>query len=272
MNHKKKKPYKKWSLILLPILVIAAGAVWLYMNDWNVGNITKTTTESGVQQTETAPTEEPKQDKAEELEEQPADEKATEEKPAAEDAKDARIYDEKVKLPKEPTIVDGVLVANKQHPLPSDYEPGESKEARAAFESMRADALKQDIDLIAFSTFRGFDRQKELYDGYVAKDGQAEADRYSARPGYSEHQTGLAFDIGESAMEEHWASASFGDTTGGKWLAKNAHNYGFILRYPKGKENITGYMHESWHYRYVGKKVAADVYAKSITLEEYLGI
>ncbi|MCP2036028.1 D-alanyl-D-alanine carboxypeptidase [Planomicrobium sp. HSC-17F08] len=205
-------------------------------------------------------------------EEKAAEEKAAEQKAASGKKLDATQYAEDTALPSKPTIISGVLLANKQHPLPATYAPGEVKEARSAFESMRADALKAGIDLTAFSTYRGFDRQKELYAGYVAKDGQQAADRYSARPGYSEHQTGLAFDIGESGQEQHWASSSFGDTKGGKWLKDNAHNYGFILRYPKGAENITGYMHESWHYRYVGKKVATDIHSKGITLEEYLGV
>lgn len=201
-----------------------------------------------------------------------AEEKAAEQKPDSGNKLDATQYPEDLALPSKPTIISGVLLANKQHPLPATYAPGEVKEARSAFESMRANALKAGIDLTAFSTYRDFGRQKELYAGYVAKDGQQAADRYSARPGYSEHQTGLAFDIGESGQEQHWASSSFGDTKGGEWLKDNAHNYGFILRYPKGAEKITGYMHESWHYRYVGKKVAADIQSKGITLEEYLGV
>lgn len=199
-------------------------------------------------------------------------EKAAEQTPSSGNKSDATQYPENLELPTKPTIISGVLLANKQHPLPATYAPGEVKEARSAFEAMRAEALKAGIDLTAFSTYRDYARQKELYAGYVAKDGQEAADRYSARPGFSEHQTGLAFDIGESGQEQHWASSSFGATKGGKWLMENAHNYGFILRYPKGAEHITGYMHESWHYRYVGKKVATNIHSKGITLEEYLGV
>ena len=175
-------------------------------------------------------------------------------------------------LPKEPKFVHGVLLANKQYPLPADYAPGESEEAREAFNELAASAATSGINLQAFSTYRSFDYQVTLYNRYVERDGQEAADRYSARPGYSEHQTGLAFDIGEANHEKNWASNSFGDTEDAKWLAPNAHQFRFIIRYPEGKEDVTGYMHESWHYRYVGKDVAEKVFKRNITLEEYLGI
>ncbi|AYC30840.1 D-alanyl-D-alanine carboxypeptidase family protein [Paenisporosarcina cavernae] len=179
-------------------------------------------------------------------------------------------YSDTVTYPAKPTYVNGILVANKKYPLPKTYAPGESKIAREAFEEMAAAARLQSLELVAFSTYRSYDRQETLYTQYVAKDGQAAADRYSARPGFSEHQTGLAFDIGEKNMEKHWASSSFGETAAGKWVAANAHNYGFIMRYPSGKEQITGYMHESWHFRYVGKDIATAIYTNKQTLEEYL--
>lgn len=175
-------------------------------------------------------------------------------------------------LPEEPTYVNQVLLANKKNPLPSTFAPGEDPVAREAFEKMAAEAKLSGFNLTAFSTYRSFEYQKTLYDRYVERDGKEAADTYSARPGYSEHQTGLAFDIGEVNFEKHWASSSFGETEAGKWLAANAHRFGFILRYPEGKEDVTGYMHESWHYRYVGVEIATDVYNRDITLEEYLGI
>lgn len=181
-------------------------------------------------------------------------------------------YIEGQQLPKNPKFVNGVVLANKQYPLPADYAPGESEEARAEFEKLAAASKTAGINLQAFSTYRPYDYQVTLYERYVARDGQKEADRYSARPGYSEHQTGLAFDIGEVNHEKHWASNSFSDTEAAKWLAANAHRYGFILRYPEGKEEITGYMHEAWHYRYVGKDMAEEIFKRNITLEEYLGV
>lgn len=174
--------------------------------------------------------------------------------------------------PTSPTIIEGIVVANKHYPLPADYNKGEDPIAREAFNQMAAAARLEGFELVAFSTFRSFERQETLYNQYVAKDGQAAADKYSARPGYSEHQTGLAFDIGEKNFEQHWAATSFGDTPAGKWVAANAHLYGFILRYPLGKEEITGYMHEAWHFRYVGIEPATDMYTHNQTLEEYLDL
>lgn len=181
-------------------------------------------------------------------------------------------YIEGQKLPDKPTIVNGILIANKKYPLPSTYAPGESKAAREAFNEMAAEATLSGLNLTAFSTYRSYEYQASLYDRYVKKDGVENADRYSARPGYSEHQTGLAFDIGEVNYEKYWASFKFGETEAGKWVAANAYRYGFILRYPEGKEHITGYRHESWHFRYVGKDVAEEIFKRNITLEEYLGL
>ncbi|MCM3710287.1 M15 family metallopeptidase [Sporosarcina luteola] len=181
-------------------------------------------------------------------------------------------YIEGQQLPDKPTVINGIVVANKKYPLPSTYAPGESKEARAAFNEMAAEATLSGINLTAFSTYRSYEYQVTLYERYVKKDGVEKADTYSARPGYSEHQTGLAFDIGEVNYEKYWASSKFGDTEAGKWVAANAYRYGFILRYPKGKETVTGYMHESWHFRYVGKEIAEEIFKRNITLEEYLGL
>lgn len=282
MNKKDKKPYIKWILIIGAVLIAASITVWLYLHDWDMerslnaltgGNSQQPAVESeaeeqiaDVQKEDVVIPEEKEEEVEEELPVTPEpDEEAVEE-----EVKDATVYPESIELPDEPTVIDGILLANKQNPLPSDYAPGVNSDAQDAFGAMRAEALKSNIDLTAFSTFRDFARQKELYEGYVAKDGQEKADRYSARPGFSEHQTGLAFDIGESGAEQHWAAASFGDTEAGKWVADNAHRFGFILRYPEGKEQLTGYMHESWHFRYIGKEAAKEIYDADITLEEYL--
>ena len=174
-----------------------------------------------------------------------------------------------LELPAEPTYVDGVLLASKRYPLPAHFNKGEDPEARAAFEEMARVAATEGIELVAFSTFRSYDYQVQLYNDYVARDGKDAADRYSARPGFSEHQTGLAFDIsGPGGIDFN----TFGETKEGKWLRDNAHRFGFILRYPEGKEHITGYMYESWHFRYVGKEIAQTIYEKQLTLEEYLGV
>lgn len=163
------------------------------------------------------------------------------------------------------TYVQGILIANKTYALPSIYNPGTDDEAYNALDEMQSAAAKEGIVLYVVSGFRDYDTQEAIYNNYVSYDGKANADRYSARPGHSEHQTGLAFDLNE--LEE-----SFGETREGKWLAANAHKYGFIIRYPKGKEHITGYMYEPWHVRYLGKDIATKVYNSGLTLEEYLGI
>ncbi|RUL53650.1 MULTISPECIES: D-alanyl-D-alanine carboxypeptidase family protein [Lysinibacillus] len=181
-------------------------------------------------------------------------------------------YIEGQSLPTEPTYVNNVLIANKKYPLPRDFDPGEDPTARTAFDQMAQDARTAGFEIVAFSTYRSYEYQETIYNNYVSRDGKENADRYSARPGYSEHQTGLAFDIGEKDKKDLWLTEQFGETPAGKWLADNAHKYGFILRYPKGKEAITGYMYESWHFRYLGVDLATEVKASNLTLEEYLKI
>lgn len=307
-NHDKKNAYIKWSAGGLLALLLIAGS-WLYANGWDPErsfaalkgqqaeetevpekelDVKETVAEKPEEQEppviEEPPAKEPEAEEPESEEpaaEKPAPEEPKVEEPPAEEPKeepaeqqpaDATTYQDGIKLPAKPTYINTILLANKQHPLPRNYAPGESKEARAAFEAMKKDAQAAGINLTAFSTYREFARQKQLYEGYAAKDGAEAADRYSARPGFSEHQTGLAFDIGETGQEQHWAAASFGATKGGKWVKANAHKYGFILRYPEGAEKITGYMHESWHYRFVGNAAAKEIFSKGITLEEYLGV
>ena len=163
------------------------------------------------------------------------------------------------------TYIDGILIANKTYALPSSYAPGVQKAAQDAFNQMKADAAKEGLNLFIVSGYRSYEYQKNLYNRYVARDGKAQADTYSARPGHSEHQTGLAFDI--CSLE-----TSFENTAEGKWLAANSYKYGFILRYPKGKQPITGYIYEPWHFRYIGVDKATAVYQSGLCLEEYLGI
>ena len=163
------------------------------------------------------------------------------------------------------TYIDGILIANKTYPLPETFNPGVNAAAKAALDEMFAAAKNDGITLKVVSGFRSYSTQKTLYENYVKRDGQAAADRYSARAGHSEHQTGLAFDLNST-------KDSFADTKEGKWIAQNAHKYGFIVRYPKDKEEITGYMYEPWHIRYLGKDIAPKVFDSGLCLEEYLGI
>ena len=163
------------------------------------------------------------------------------------------------------TYINGILIANKSYPLPSDYNPGTDPTAKAALDTMIAAAAQENISLWSRSGFRSYDTQKILYNSYARRDGAVAADRYSARPGYSEHQTGLAFDLNS-------LSQSFAETAEGKWLAAHCTEYGFIIRYPKDKEDVTGYMYEPWHVRYLGIDTAKAVADSGLTLEEYLGI
>ena len=166
----------------------------------------------------------------------------------------------------EMTYMDGILIVNKTYSLPQNYNPGVNPEAKAALDKMFAAAkAEQNLKMWVCSGFRSYTVQKNLYNSYVRRDGAKAADRYSARPGYSEHQTGLAFDI-------NYADYRFKNTAEAKWLAANAYKYGFILRYPEGKESITGYMYEPWHYRYVGVESAKKIFDSGLTLEEYFGI
>ena len=161
---------------------------------------------------------------------------------------------------------DDIIIVNKKHGLSKDYNPGENPTAKAAFVRLRDDMINQGLNVgRSYSGFRSYDYQKTLYDNYVSRDGQAAADRYSARPGYSEHQTGLVFDLTDKSgnlLEDARAS---------QWLKDNAHNYGFIVRFQAGKEASTGYMPEAWHIRYVGKE-AKDIHDSGLSLEEYFGI
>ena len=177
------------------------------------------------------------------------------------------------------SLDDGYLIlVNKFYHLPDKYEPNDlvtlsskynkgtnskmRKDAAEAFMKMVDAALLDNIILKNASAYRSYDYQVNLYDSYVKRDGKINADIYSARPGYSEHQTGLCSDI-------NTIDSSFHGTSEANWLLKNAYKYGFIIRFPKDKEKITGYKYEPWHYRYVGEKVAKIIYEKDLTLEEY---
>lgn len=166
----------------------------------------------------------------------------------------------------EPFYVNGIMVVNKKHPLPMNYALGEDPVASAAIHQLIADmqALGYDISN-NYSGYRSYDTQNGLYWSYVSSYGQQEADTFSARPGYSEHQTGLAYDL------MHTSGALVTNQPEADWIAQNAHRYGFIVRYQEGKEGITGYVAEQWHLRYIGDE-AEKIYESGLTLEEYLGI
>lgn len=145
----------------------------------------------------------------------------------------------------------------------SDEEKHMEYEAAKALEKLVSDALIDGIELYGASGYRSYDLQQHIYDINVANNGQEYTDDYVAIPGRSEHQTGLAMDLGDETGN------LIGDGIDAEWIKDNAHLYGFILRYPKGKEDITGYNYESWHIRYVGINVATKIHSDNITFEEY---
>ncbi len=163
------------------------------------------------------------------------------------------------------TYIDGILVANKTYALAADYNPGLEGYVLDAFEEMKADAAEDGMTLYIGSDFRDYSYQEEVYTQYANQYGWELADTFSARPGHSEHQTGLTIDC--NSIDD-----AFGETEESIWLAEHCANYGFIIRFPEGAEEITGYKYEPWHIRYVGVETAQEITELGITLEEYLGI
>jgi D-alanyl-D-alanine carboxypeptidase len=172
------------------------------------------------------------------------------------------------------------VVVNKKRPLLADYVPADLKDIRGAqlqslaatdLEQLFAAAARDRIALRPISGYRSYETQHALYNDYVKKDGAAKADTFSARPGYSEHQTGLAVDIGNGSGQCD-LDICFATTAGGQWLAANAHTYGFTIRYQEDKTAITGYQYEPWHVRYVGVDLANELRSKKQTMEEFFNL
>jgi D-alanyl-D-alanine carboxypeptidase len=183
------------------------------------------------------------------------------------------------------------VIVNKQHPIqpinfvPSDLVfpnvtlriPGQTEMmmrsvAATALEQFFAGAVAAGYKLEISTAYRSYDYQQILYDNYVSTAGQAAADMESARPGYSEHQTGLAVDI-RTQSNQCSLEACFGSLPEGQWLAANAYKYGFIQRYPANKVAITGYEYEPWHFRYIGTELSQEMYKEHVeTLEEFFGV
>ncbi|HEX6593167.1 MAG TPA: D-alanyl-D-alanine carboxypeptidase family protein [Bacillota bacterium] len=184
---------------------------------------------------------------------------------------------------------DVLALINKQHALPADYIPEDlvtpdvrfpftedlpkkqmRKVAAKALEDLFQAADDESLDLFAQSGYRSYERQEAIFTANIEKNGEKAANKYSARPGESEHQSGLTMDVTSPSVDYDLVIA-FEDTPEGKWIKKHASDYGFIIRYPKGKEDITEYQYEPWHLRYVGKKAAKEITEANITLEEYIG-
>jgi len=182
-------------------------------------------------------------------------------------------------------------VVNKTRALPDGYVPpdlavpnvrlrlGASNEQMKYSKSATADLIEmfnaaktEGVTLVFGSGYRSEALQRQFYNGYVAQDGQAAADKLSARPGTSEHQTGLSFDATSASQQCHLETC-FEDMPEGKWLKANAHKYGFMVRYVRGKEHITGYDYEPWHMRWIGKELSAEMHRTGVqTLEEFFGL
>jgi len=170
-------------------------------------------------------------------------------------------YEPELATPKVPLRLDG-----------TNSEMQVAKQAVPAVEKLVAGARKSELSLMLASAYRSYGLQTTVYNTEVANYGQAQADKQSARPGHSEHQTGLAVDFGPTSRECE-IQTCFGNLPEGKWIAANAYKYGFILRYQKGKEAITGYNYEPWHLRYVGTDLSTEMHKKRITtLEEFFGL
>ncbi|SDF48246.1 D-alanyl-D-alanine carboxypeptidase [Blastococcus fimeti] len=173
------------------------------------------------------------------------------------------------------------VVVNKLRPLqPLGYAPADlvdvgggmhlRAEAAQAIAALRAEAAAAGVDIEVQSAYRSFEYQQGLFGNATARFGVAGAELRSARPGYSEHQTGLAVDVGGGGCD---IERCFGDTAEGRWVVANAHRWGFLVRYPAGSEPITGYQYEPWHLRYVGPELATEMHATGVaTLEEFFGL
>lgn len=188
------------------------------------------------------------------------------------------------------TTPDSVTVLiNKELGLPEDYVPENlvvpevrfsfsgyqekklmREDAAAALEELFLAAEEEGLSLFAVSGYRSYARQKGIYERNVAKNGAERTNQFSAKPGYSEHQSGLTMDVSTNSINYRLDEA-FGGTPEGKFLAEHAHEYGFIIRYPEGKSDITGFAYEPWHIRYVGKELAKELFEDGITMEEYYG-
>lgn len=257
-------------------------------------------------QTEDEPVEEPNQEETEQSDETMEEDSTDEEngqsgenseedtdEPSSDNKEDAQtdaLENDDPQLDLEDDILNPASIAalvNKQYSLPEDYTPKnlvtvnvptvlpnpEIKQMR----QVAADALKEMFDaaeeegviLHARSGYRSYETQVQLFRNYASNHGEEAANKYSARAGESEHQTGLVMDITSESVNLQITS-DFGETEEGQWVRDNAHTFGFIIRYPEGKSDITGYVYEPWHLRYLGEELATDVYESGLTYEEYL--
>ena len=266
----KKRRIKKGPIVILFLIIIVGIAVVLFLNKFNVLNGKKSDSNSNKTVTKTKEVSKEKSKDNYYLRE--GEELIKKTKTNMHLTKYQGAY-----------YVDGVMIVNKSYPLDSTYKPSDpykeitsdylygpdylDKTVMEKFLSMKASAKDAGYELKISSGYRSYKVQVDLYNNYAARDGKEAADTYSARAGYSEHQSGLCFDL-------NGTNKDFLETDTGKWVNEHAAEYGFILRFPKDKEGETGYNYEAWHFRYVGEELAKKLYDNGnwISLESYLGV
>lgn len=268
---------KRRTIIIVTVLILIVFGAYLIIENINNDKLPPIDHEEEIQEEEASNEPEP----AEEEPMEPEEPDEPEEPAPNQEAEGV----EKGILIENPDSLD--VIVNKKRNLPENYVPEDltaltdiptvlsnpevNQLRKAAYEALKElfDAAKEEgYELHARSGYRSYYTQASLYTSYVENYGKAAADKYSAKPGQSEHQTGLSMDITCEAIN-YKLDTTFGETEEGKWVAENAHRYGFIIRYPKGKEDITGYAYEPWHIRYLGVELAEKIYESGLTLEEY---
>jgi D-alanyl-D-alanine carboxypeptidase len=268
---------KRRTIIIVTVLILIVFGAYLIIENINNDKLPPIDHEEEIQEEEASNEPEPAEEEPDEPEEP-----IEQEEPAPNQEAEGV---EKGILIENPDSLD--VIVNKKRNLPENYVPEDltaltdiptvlsnpevNQLRKAAYEALKElfDAAKEEgYELHARSGYRSYYTQASLYTSYVENYGKAAADKYSAKPGQSEHQTGLSMDITCEAIN-YKLDTTFGETEEGKWVAENAHRYGFIIRYPKGKEDITGYAYEPWHIRYLGVELAEKIYESGLTLEEY---
>jgi D-alanyl-D-alanine carboxypeptidase len=274
---------KRRTIIIVTVLILIVFGAYLIIENINNDKLPPIDHEEEIQEEEASNEPEPAEEEPMEPEEPDEPEEPIEPEEPAPNQEAEGV--EKGILIENPDSLD--VIVNKKRNLPENYVPEDltaltdiptflsnpevNQLRKAAYEALKElfDAAKEEgYELHARSGYRSYYTQASLYTSYVENYGKAAADKYSAKPGQSEHQTGLSMDITCEAIN-YKLDTTFGETEEGKWVAENAHRYGFIIRYPKGKEDITGYAYEPWHIRYLGVELAEKIYESGLTLEEY---
>lgn len=287
MRRKRVKIKPRFYLIILLLIALLAAAVSILVFDWPISLKNR----GGDAQIKEPPSESPEGSEPGEGGAEPGSEQAAPNmgirSPGAEAAGLPGMITSLEDFPLSSHVDDELLLVNKTHRLSEEYVPADlvefeksdknvgtketrqlRKPAAEALAKLLAAAEADGFDMVLRTGYRSYAYQKNLFDGYAEKNGVEAANKYSAKPGESEHQTGLCCDLGVIGR----GLTSFNGSKEASWVAENAHKYGFIVRFPEGKESITGYNYESWHIRYVGEGVAEYIYKNEIAFEEYLGI